>query len=174
MATDGNTCLFCPRQLSSKNKTRMCPLCWCDSVKSGDVKAAPRRVPKKNHHQPLLLEDDGIIDELAVHIAAYGERKVRLTVPERIEACAIMQRMHLGVKEMSERIGCSTGAVEDYLGDLGYEVIRDPAVSALHYKLITRKDRKQEKVLEPEMPRSQKPTKSENRQSNLPNRPGGF
>jgi hypothetical protein len=172
-------CYTCGTRLGKKNKTGYCMRHWQTQQRS-DGKPLPRcktcdkeigrgtrtgycvaHYPKRKPlpgNEPMVIEpDDGIIDELAVELAAYGVRKVRMTIPERHAAILMMHKMHLGIQEMATNLGTTPAQVTLYLDDMGYEVITDPAVSALHYRLITRKDRSKAKLLDPEMPRSQKP-----------------
>ncbi|MFI6516979.1 hypothetical protein ACIBF1_15600 [Spirillospora sp. NPDC050679] len=50
------------------------------------VTALPRRGPSS----PWLLDDDGIVDQIAVGIAAAGTRRVALTRTERLMAAALI------------------------------------------------------------------------------------
>lgn len=55
-----------------------------------------------------LLVEDGIIDPIAVEIAAKGERLVNLTETERVLAVAVMERWYqLSQREMERRLGLS-------------------------------------------------------------------
>jgi hypothetical protein len=54
-----------------------------------------------------LLPDDGIIDQVAVEIAARGERRVRLTAPERRAAAEVIVARGGTVSDIAERL-CMT------------------------------------------------------------------
>lgn len=51
-----------------------------------------------------LLPDDGIIDPVAVEIAAAGTRRVRLTVPERRFAAALILARGGSVNDIAARL----------------------------------------------------------------------
>ncbi|MGK5559192.1 hypothetical protein ACSNOI_47105, partial [Actinomadura kijaniata] len=55
---------------------------------SAKVTTAPD--PTKGPPSPWLLPDDGIVDYIAVEIAASGHRPVRLTRTERLLAAALI------------------------------------------------------------------------------------
>jgi xanthine/CO dehydrogenase XdhC/CoxF family maturation factor len=59
---------------------------------------------------PWMLPDDGIIDRIAVEIAAKGERRVRLTAPERRAAAEIILACGGTVKVIAERLCMSDSA----------------------------------------------------------------
>jgi hypothetical protein len=57
-----------------------------------------------------LLPDDGIVDPVAVEVAAAGARRVRLTVPERrLDAALILARGGT-VNDIAARLHVSGGA----------------------------------------------------------------
>jgi hypothetical protein len=55
-----------------------------------------------------LLPDDGIIDPVAVEIAAAGTRRVRLTVPERRFAAALVLARGGSVNDIAARLHMSS------------------------------------------------------------------
>ena len=57
-----------------------------------------------------LLPDDGIIDQVAVEIAAKGERRVHLTAPERHAAAEIILARGGPVHVIAERLCMSEHA----------------------------------------------------------------
>jgi len=57
-----------------------------------------------------LLPDDGIIDHVAVEIAAKGERRVALTAPERREAAELILARGGTVNVVAERLCMSEHA----------------------------------------------------------------
>lgn len=59
---------------------------------------------------PWLLPDDGIIDPVAVRIAAQGERPVALTAPERRVAAEMILSRGGTVKTVAERLRMNDGA----------------------------------------------------------------
>jgi len=77
-----------------------------------------------------MLPDDGIIDRVAVEIAAKGERRVKLTAPERRAAAELILARGGTVNDIAERL-CMTdraaGALS-YLIRNGYT--RAPGSSA--------------------------------------------
>lgn len=72
-----------------------------------------------------LLKDDGIIDELAVEIAASGGRKVRLTLTEQRMAVERMLKAGASVHDMCARLGTNNLAVKKILAELGQEIVKD-------------------------------------------------
>ena len=63
-----------------------------------------------------MLPDDGIIDQVAVEIAAKGERPVALTAPERRAAAEMILARGGTVKDIAERLSMSDTAA----GGLSY------------------------------------------------------
>lgn len=59
-----------------------------------------------------LLPDDGIIDPIAVEIAANGERPVKLTAPERRAAAEIILALGGTVAVVAERLCMSDSAAD--------------------------------------------------------------
>lgn len=57
-----------------------------------------------------MLPDDGIIDRVAVEIAAKGERRVRLTAPERRAAAEMILARGGTVPVIAERLCMSDSA----------------------------------------------------------------
>jgi hypothetical protein len=57
-----------------------------------------------------LLPDDGIIDPIAVEIAAKGERRVHLTAPERREAAELILARGGTVSVIADRLCMSDRA----------------------------------------------------------------
>lgn len=57
-----------------------------------------------------MLPDDGIIDQVAVEIAATGERRVKLTAPERRAAAELILARGGTVKVIAERLCMSEHA----------------------------------------------------------------
>jgi hypothetical protein len=57
-----------------------------------------------------MLPDDGIIDQVAVEIAAKGERRVKLTAPERSAAAEIILARGGTVAVIAERLCMSDSA----------------------------------------------------------------
>ena len=71
-----------------------------------------------------LLEDDGIVDSLAIEIACSGARVVRLTWPERIIAAAKIVSWGLDLRDLVERLGLGAEDTKIMLHILGLEVVR--------------------------------------------------
>jgi hypothetical protein len=63
-----------------------------------------------------MLPDDGIIDQVAVEIAAKGERRVALTAPERRAAAEMILASGGTVRDIAERLCMSDTAA----GGLSY------------------------------------------------------
>jgi hypothetical protein len=63
-----------------------------------------------------MLPDDGIIDQVAVEIAAKGERRVALTAPERRAAAEMILARGGTVRDIAERLCMSDTAA----GGLSY------------------------------------------------------
>jgi hypothetical protein len=59
-----------------------------------------------------LLPDDGIIDLIAVEIAARGTRRVRLTAPERRAAAALIVARSGTANDIARRLGMSGHAAK--------------------------------------------------------------
>jgi hypothetical protein len=57
-----------------------------------------------------LIPDDGIIDPVAVEITAAGIRRVRLTVPERRAAAALILARGGTENDIAHRLGMSGSA----------------------------------------------------------------
>lgn len=86
----------------------------------------PRRRDGGRVNSQWLVPDDGIIDPVAVEIAAAGTRRVRLTAPERQFAAALIlarggtvndiaARLHVNgrtARRMADAIRASDGMVE--------------------------------------------------------------
>jgi hypothetical protein len=62
------------------------------------------------HTDSWLLPDDGIIDPIAVEIAAKGERPIRLTAPERHAAAEIILARGGTSRIIAERLCMSESA----------------------------------------------------------------
>lgn len=69
-----------------------------------------------------LLPDDGIIDELAVRIAASGARRVALTMPEREAAAALMITRGADTAELAANLGTTTIEAARLVALLGYRL----------------------------------------------------
>jgi hypothetical protein len=79
-----------------------------------------------------MLPDDGIIDQVAVEIAVKGERRVRLTAPERRAAAEMILARGGTVKTVAERLCMSDSAASAlaYLIRNGYTRTPDGEVAA--------------------------------------------
>ena len=67
--------------------------------------------PARHHHgprSPWLLPEDGIVDELAVEIAATGTRRVALTPTERLAVAARILAAGGTPYLISKRLGVSS------------------------------------------------------------------
>jgi hypothetical protein len=62
------------------------------------------------HGDTWMLPDDGIIDPVAVEVAAKGERRVKLTAPERSAAAEIILARGGTVAVIAERLSMSDSA----------------------------------------------------------------
>jgi hypothetical protein len=60
-----------------------------------------------------LLPDDGIIDPVAVEIAARGTRRVRLTAPERRAAAALVLARGGSATDIASRLHISGSSARD-------------------------------------------------------------
>jgi hypothetical protein len=67
-----------------------------------------------------MLPDDGIIDPVAVEIAAKGERRVKLTAPERSAAAEIILARGGTVAVIAERLCMSDTSALAYIIRNGY------------------------------------------------------
>jgi len=78
-----------------------------------------------------MLPDDGIIDRVAVEIAAKGERRVRLTAPERRVAAEIILARGGTVTVIAERLCMNDSAASAlaYLIRNGYTRTPDREVA---------------------------------------------
>lgn len=105
--------------------------------------------------------DDGslIMDPIAIEIMVKGLRHVRLTRTERIECIRQMIRLGDGVREISSKMHMRPEDIRPFLTELGYEVIRDEHVTSRVSLVIVRLDRPRTKLLDQEMPVSNRPTK---------------
>jgi|GEM_PF-5693795 len=93
--------------------------------RGGPVTARPPR------GDAWMLPDDGIIDLLAVEIAATGERRVMLTAPERRAAAEMILARGGTVQVIAERL-CMSGvaaAALAYLIRYGYTRTPDREVA---------------------------------------------
>lgn len=73
------------------------------------------------HGSSMLLHDDGIIDPVAVDLAVSGQRAVRMTRPERLEALQRLLSLSLTCAEIGARLSLS----ENHVKKLCAEVRRD-------------------------------------------------
>lgn len=67
---------------------------------------------------PWLLPDDGIVDLVAVEIAAAGTRRVRLTVPERRFAAALILARGGSVGDIAARLHMNSRSARRLAGFL--------------------------------------------------------
>lgn len=99
-------------------------------------------IPRREDGQASLFrsKDDPVIDEVAIHLAINGVRRVRLTTTERKVAVRLMAERNMWVSEMKERLVASAHFVCSALEEAGYEVLRDTSGSG--HSSVVRKDRK--------------------------------
>ena len=64
---------------------------------------------------PWLLPDDDVLDQLAVQVAASGERKVRLTAAERLAAAILILAGRGTVRDVCVRLSLPVIVSEDDL-----------------------------------------------------------
>lgn len=87
---------------------------YVNYVKSGQFKGGKTR-PTLN----AWLPEDGIVDEIAVDIAAQGTRLVALTLAEARMAAGIMRGRMIDVQVIAERLGVTDGCVRAWTAE-GY------------------------------------------------------
>ena len=93
--------------------------------KARHAKAPEDKLPRgKTVLGKCLIEDDGIIDELAIEIAVSGSRVVRLTWPERMLAARRIVAMNLDLRDLVDRLGLGADDTKTVLAELGLEAVR--------------------------------------------------
>jgi hypothetical protein len=146
-------CRICGSPLESRTKIGICrtnEICkregkkvhdrhYHQSRKKGEKK--PKKQKTRADDASWLLEEDGIIDETAVQIAASGKRRVRLTQNERIATVKLMLRLGIGVREMCDNLHVHPSVVREILDGLGYECVLNTHIVGSKVMIILPKDR---------------------------------
>jgi hypothetical protein len=149
-------CKICGAPLGSRNRIGICRTndkCCKEAKKIHDrqyhqsrashqSRAKPREIREpKQEAENNLLPEDGILDTIAIRIAANGLRKVRLTHRERVEVVKRMLNLGAGVRDMCDNIHVSPGVVRDILDELGFECIRNTHIVGSKIMIILPKNR---------------------------------
>lgn len=148
-------CRVCDGPLHARNKIGVCrdtPACKKEAKRIHDRQyhqaktgIKPPKAPRET--ESGLLPEDGIIDDIAVWIAATGMRKgtglpaVNLTHIERLEVIKLMLRVGAGVRDMCDNLHVHPSVVRSLLDELGYECVRNEHIAGSKIMIILPKSR---------------------------------